>query len=85
MHQFLMDYTRPPGGCAEAFVHMNTPKDLVYGTKSPGGWTLAIQRGNVADVATLTATDTAGLAQGITLVFTLPPRPGERRRRVASP
>ena len=46
------------------------PKDTPYAALTPPSWNLAVQHSAVADVATLTATDTLGLAKGITLVIT---------------
>ena len=71
MHDWLMLYSRPPGGCAGAFIKSTTPKDLTYAALTPSTWTIAVQRSDVADVATLTATDTLGLAKGIAIVVTL--------------
>ena len=65
MHEFVMAYTRPPGAESQAFLHSDTPKDLVYGTKILSGWSLAVARSAVADVATLTTANTAGLAESV--------------------
>jgi len=48
------------------------PKDTTYAALTPPAWSLAIQRTALADVATLTAADTLGLAKGIALVITFP-------------
>ena len=45
------------------------PKDTAYAALTPPTWSLAVQHTTVAEVATLTALDTLGLAKGITLVF----------------
>ena len=50
----------------------NLPKDATRAALTPPAWTLAVRSTAAADVATLTATDTLGLAKGISLVFTLP-------------
>ena len=55
-------YTWPKG---------DLPKDAAYAALTPPAWSLAVQRTAVADIATLTATDTLGLAKGIALVITL--------------
>jgi hypothetical protein len=47
------------------------PKETAYAALTPPAWSLAVQHTAVADVATLTAADTLGLAKGIVLVFTL--------------
>ena len=71
MHDYLMAYSRPPGGCAGAFVKNSTPEGLKCDARTPPSWKLEIRRGAVADVATLTAEDTLGLAKGISIVVTL--------------
>jgi hypothetical protein len=43
-----------------------------YMATTPGPWTIEIRRGEVADTATLTATDPRGLAKGYTVAFTFP-------------
>ena len=50
------------------------PKDAAYAALTPPAWSLAIQRTALADVATLTAIDTLGLAKGIALAITFPHR-----------
>ncbi len=55
-----------------SWVKGDLPKDTAYAALTPPSWRLATRRGSVADVATLTATDTLGLAKGISIVFTLP-------------
>ncbi len=49
----------------------NLPKGAARAALTPPAWTLLLQRTADADIATLTATDTLGLAKGIALVFTL--------------
>jgi hypothetical protein len=70
MHDFLMAYSRPPGAAAGAFEKSDTPKDLVYAALTPPAWSISLQHSDVADVATLTASDTLGLAKGISIVMT---------------
>ncbi|MCX6923882.1 MAG: hypothetical protein NT154_11850 [Verrucomicrobia bacterium] len=48
------------------------PKDAAYAALTPPAWSIVVQRSSVAIVATLTATDTRGLAKGIALVMTFP-------------
>lgn len=55
-------YSWPKGGL---------PPDEAAVALTPPGWNLAVRRGSVADIATLTATDTMGLAESVALVFTL--------------
>jgi hypothetical protein len=50
----------------------NLPAGAGYSAVTPPAWTLQTQRSSIADVATLTATDTLGLAQAIAVVITLP-------------
>jgi len=71
MHDWIMLYARPPGGCEGAFIKSTTPKDLVYAALTPPSWNIAVQRTDAADIATLTATDTLGLAKGIVIVVTM--------------
>jgi hypothetical protein len=47
------------------------PKNTAYAALTPPAWGLSVQRTAAADVATLTASDTLGLARGIALVVTL--------------
>ena len=48
------------------------PDDAKYAALTPPAWSMALQRSSSADVVTLTATDTLGLAKGIKIIFTLP-------------
>jgi alpha-mannosidase len=48
------------------------PKDTAYAALTPPAWNLTVQRTLATDIATLTATDTLGLAKGISLVMTFP-------------
>jgi hypothetical protein len=70
MHDWIMLYARPPGGQAGAFIKSTTPKDLTYAALTPPVWNVAIQHSAAADVATLTAADTLGLAKAITIAIT---------------
>ena len=70
MLDFLMAYSRPPGGCATAFVKQTPPPDLTYAAMTPPAWNITINSTPTAEVATLTATDTIGLAKGLALKFT---------------
>ena len=66
MLAFHHAYGRP----GYSWIKGNLPKDLAYAALTPPAWSIGIQRTSAADIATLTARDTIGLAQGITLVFT---------------
>ncbi|HEX7261032.1 MAG TPA: hypothetical protein VF258_04400 [Luteolibacter sp.] len=72
MKEWHLAYSRPRGGQPLAFIKSTTPQDLTYAALTPKGWTLEVKSNGVADVATLTAGDTLGLAKGIAMVFTLP-------------
>ncbi|MBN8457505.1 MAG: hypothetical protein J0M04_06695 [Verrucomicrobia bacterium] len=53
-------------------VKPNMPKDAPYAAITPRGWTLSASRSTSGDTVTLTTTDAAGLAKGISIVFTFP-------------
>ena len=67
MLAFHNAYGRP----GYSWVKGDLPKDTVYAALTPPAWSLTLQRSGVADVATLAANDTLGLAKGIALVFTV--------------
>lgn len=48
------------------------PKDAAYAALTPPAWRLAVEHSALADIATLTATETLGLAKGIALIMTFP-------------
>ena len=50
----------------------NLPKGTIRSMVTPPAWKISVQHTVVADVATLTATDTLGLAKGYDIVITLP-------------
>jgi hypothetical protein len=50
----------------------NLPTDTARAVLTPPAWSILLQRTASADIATLTATDTLGLAQGLALVFSFP-------------
>jgi alpha-mannosidase len=68
MAEFSAAYNR--GGFN--FMRGSLPGDATYAALTPPAWNLAVERTDQADIATLTAADTLGLAKGITLVITLP-------------
>ncbi len=70
MEQYGMAYSRPPTTSPGAFIKEPLPAGSTYAAMTPPSWSIAIQRSSVADVATLTATDTIGLAKGIAIVAT---------------
>ena len=50
----------------------NLPKDTAYAALTPPAWKSSVQHSRVADIVTLTAADTLGLAKGIAIVMTFP-------------
>ncbi len=50
----------------------NLPKGTVRSMATPPAWKISVQHTVAADIATLTATDTLGLAKGYDIVITLP-------------
>ncbi len=52
----------------------NLPKDTVRSTVTPPAWKISVRHTAAADIATLTATTTLGLAKGYDIVITLPRR-----------
>ena len=53
------------------FANTDMPRDIRYAALTPTAWSIAWQRTEAADIATLTATDTLGLAKGIAIVATI--------------
>lgn len=72
MSDWHLAYSRPRGGQAGAFVKTTTPKDLTYAQLAPKAWKATVTTNGSADILTLTAGDTLGIAEGIAVVFTLP-------------
>jgi hypothetical protein len=73
MFDFFKAYDRPgiPGqGAWVPFVKQDFPTNVTYAALTPTAWQLTVQHGPVAEVATLTAQETLGLAKGFALVFT---------------
>jgi hypothetical protein len=68
MVAFHNAYGRP----GYSWVKGNLPEDAKYAALTPPAWTIALHRNAAADIATLTATETLGLAKGIAIVITLP-------------
>jgi hypothetical protein len=71
MQDWVVAYARPPVLPNPPFIKSTTPKDLVYAALTPPSWSAVIQRTDAADIATLTARDTLGLAKGMAIVITL--------------
>ena len=69
-HQQMLAFHNAYGRPGYSWPKGNLPKDTAYAALTPPAWRLAVQRTAIADIATLTATDTLGLAKGIALVFT---------------
>jgi alpha-mannosidase len=75
MEKFYKAYVMKSGslrpGCGkDAYMHRGLPNDITYAAITPARWRLIHTRTPAADIATLTAGDTHGLAQGIATVFT---------------
>ncbi len=71
-NQQMADFTRAYARAGYNFARGGLPGDTKYAALTLPAWSLAIDKALHADVATLTATDTLGLAKGIALVVTLP-------------
>ncbi len=75
MNRFFKNYSRIQGSWAYqamAKPRMPGPDQSPYCTLSPSGWTLSVRHTDLSDTATLTSTDTKGLAKGCVLKFTFP-------------
>lgn len=71
-NQQMLAFHNAYGRGGYSWIKGDLPKGAAYAALTPPAWTLALKRSAVADIATLTATDTLGLAKGIAIVFTLP-------------
>jgi len=72
-NQQMADFTRAYARAGYNFARGGLPGDTKYAALTLPAWSLAtVEKVAHAEVATLTATDTLGLAKGITLVVTLP-------------
>jgi hypothetical protein len=72
MLDFFMAYNRVPvpGQPAwDCFVKLTPPTNLTYAALTPSNWKITVKRTATADVATLTAGNTLGLAEGYNIVF----------------
>ncbi len=67
----MADFTRAYSRGMD-FARGGLPADATHVALTPPSWTLAVEQTGNADIVTLTASDTLGLAQGIALVVTLP-------------
>jgi hypothetical protein len=72
MRDWHLAYSRPRGGQPSAFIKSTTPPGLTTGAVTPKGWKLDVKNDGAADIATLTAGDTLGLAKAVAVVITLP-------------
>ena len=70
MQKWVLAYARPAVLPNMPFIKTALPPDLQYAALTPPSWSIAIQPGEIADIATLTATETLGLAKGMDLVVT---------------
>jgi len=71
-NQRMLAFHKAYGRPGYSWPRGDLPNDAAYAALTPSAWTLAVEHTTVADIATLTANDTMGLAKGITLVFTFP-------------
>ena len=71
-NQQMADFTRAYARAGYNFARGGLPGDTKYAALTLPAWNLAVEKAAHADIATLTATDTLGLAKGIALVVTLP-------------
>ncbi len=71
-NQQMADFTRAYARGGYNFARGGLPGDVKYAALTLPAWNLAIDKAAHADVATLTATETRGLAKGMALVVTLP-------------
>ncbi len=68
----MLDFHHAYGRPGYSWSKGDLPTDTRYAALTPPGWSLAVEHTAVAEVATLTARDTLGLAKAITLVMTFP-------------
>jgi hypothetical protein len=68
----MMAYHNSYGRPGYTWFKGNLPKDTVRSTVTPPAWKLAVEHSADADICTLTATDTLGLAKGYDIVLTFP-------------
>ena len=71
-NQQMADFTRAYARAGYSFARGGLPADAKYAALTLPAWSLAIEQTAHADIVTLTAKDTLGLAKGIALVVTLP-------------
>lgn len=71
-NQHMLAFHDAYGRPGYSWLKGDLPKDAAYAALTPPTWNIAVQSTAAAHIATLTATDTIGLAKGIALVVTLP-------------
>jgi len=71
-NQIMTEFHNAYGRNRYSWIKGNVPTNIVYAALTPPSWLVVREHGSVADVVTLTATDTLGLGKGIALVFTFP-------------
>ncbi len=75
VNRWLTSYPRFRGGWADddfGKSGMPGPDKSPYAAITPDNWSISVQHGSVADIATLTAGDAKDLAKAYTLTFTFP-------------
>lgn len=70
----MLAYHKAYGRESYSWPRGDLPKDIQYAAVTPSGWSLRREQSDHADVVTLTATNTLGLAKGVALRFTFPRR-----------
>ena len=70
-NQHMGEYNQRYSRNGYNFARADLPHDQIYAKLTPPSWSIDIQSTALADIATLTATDTIGLAKGIAIVVTL--------------
>ncbi len=70
----MLAYHKAYGRESYSWPRGDLPKDIHYAAVTLSGWNLQREQSDHADVVTLTAADTCGLAKGVALRFTFPRR-----------
>ncbi len=70
-NQHMSEYTQAYARNGYNFARGELPQTQTYSKVTPPSWSIDIQSTKLADTATLTATDTLGLAKGMAIVITL--------------
>lgn len=71
-HERMLAYHNAYGRPNYTWFKENLPKDITYAALTPPSWKLRFSSSEAADIATLTATQTLGLAKRITIAVIFP-------------